>query len=186
MWLLCDKSMTEPGLAPKRLGKSNDMEIDDEPIGYFITWTVYGTFLQGDVRWWRKKVDGEKPPQPLLEYWHRDRLKHDIVLLGDEHREIIKTQINSHCEHRGWHCWIANPRTNHVHVVVTAPGYLGKIVRDQLKANATGGLRKFDSQFVDRPVWTSKGDVQILELDDDLEAAIQYAGEAQDRMDRGK
>ena len=24
------------------------MEINDEPLAYFITWSVYGTFLQGD------------------------------------------------------------------------------------------------------------------------------------------
>lgn len=23
---------------------------NDDPIAFFITWTVYGTFLQGDVR----------------------------------------------------------------------------------------------------------------------------------------
>ena len=49
------------------------MEIHDEPAGLFITWTVYGTFLQGDVRWWRKSNAGEQPP--LLEQWHHDRLK---------------------------------------------------------------------------------------------------------------
>ena len=59
------------------------MEIYDEPAGYFITWTVYGTFLQGDSRWWRKRAGGERPPQPLLEQWHRDRLKHDVILLND-------------------------------------------------------------------------------------------------------
>lgn len=60
------------------------MEIHDEPVGYFITWTVYGTFLQGDARWWRKRTAAEQPPQPLLEQWHRDRLKHDVILLNDD------------------------------------------------------------------------------------------------------
>ena len=28
----------------------------DMPLAYFITWTVYGTFLQGDERgWWKIK-----------------------------------------------------------------------------------------------------------------------------------
>ncbi len=162
------------------------MEIIDEPKGYFITWTVYGTFLQGDARWWRKTDAGEQPPQPLLEQWHRDRLKHDVILLNDEHRKVVESEIEYHCKNRGWKLWIVNPRTNHVHVVATAPGYAGDKVRDQLKANCTRGLRGIDERLVGRPVWTAKGDVEFLKTDDDLEQAILYAGEAQDRMGRGK
>ena len=159
------------------------MEIIDAPLGFFITWTVYGTFLQGDERWWRKGRFGTLPPQPLLQQWHRDRLKYDVVPLSVEHRKIVEDEIRMHCEHRQWRLWIANPRTNHVHVVVTATGYSGKSVRDQLKANCTRGLRQQDRQFVDRPVWTVGGDWQCLNSDDDVEQAILYAGEAQDRME---
>ncbi len=159
------------------------MEINDEPLGYLITWTVYGTFLQGDDRWWRKRLQGSQEPQPRLEQWHRDRLKHEIILLSNEHREIVASEIHSHCEHRRWRLWIANPRTNHVHTVVTAPGYGGSQVRDQLKANCTNGLRQFDRRFVDRPVWTVGGDWECLNTDDELERAILYAGEAQDRRE---
>ena len=161
------------------------MKISDEPIGYFLTWTVYGTFLQGDSRWWKTNA-GSSPPQPKLEQWHRDRLKHNIILLNEKHQLIVRTRIVEHCDHRGWKLWVASPRTNHVHVVVTAAGYEGKNVRDQLKANATGALRRYDSIFTDRPVWTTKGDVEFLKSDSDLDQAITYAGEAQERMGRGK
>ncbi len=159
------------------------MELTDEPLGYFITWSVYGTFLQGDDRWWRKKRQGSHAPQPRLEQWHQDRLQHIVILLSDEHREIVKFEIPAHCEHRKWRLWTANPRTNHVHVVVTAPGYAGSIVRDQLKANCTRGLRRNDRRFVDRPVWTVGGDWKCLNTEEDLEQAILYAREAQDRIE---
>ena len=159
------------------------MEINREPLAYFITWTVYGTFLQGDSRWWRSKKKGTRPPQPRLEEWHRDRLRHDVILLSEQHRETVKSEIEDHCEFREWHLWIANPRTNHVHVVVTAQGYAGDVVRDQLKANCTRSLRQQDQRFVDRPVWTVRGDWQCVNTDEDLEQAIQYAGAAQDRME---
>ena len=158
------------------------MGITDEPIGYFITWTVYGTFLQGDTRWWRKKGKGFQAPNLQLKQWHADRLKYDVILLSEIHREIVESEIRSHCEHRGWRLWIGNPRTNHVHVVVSAPGFTGRKVRDQLKANCTRGLRQHDQLFVDRPVWSVGGDWKSIEKDDDLEQAILYAGEAQDRM----
>ena len=159
------------------------MENDNEPLAYFVTWTVYGTFLQGDDRWWRKKRKGSQHPQPKLSQWHRDRLKHDIVLLNNQHRATVASAIARHCEHRDWKLWIANPRTNHVHVVVSAPGFTGSKVRDQLKANCTGDLRRHDKIFVNRPVWTSKGDWQCINTDDDLEDAVQYAGESQDKME---
>ena len=155
----------------------------DEPLGYFITWTVYGTFLQGDERWWRKKRKGSQAPQPRLEQWHRDRLIHDVVFLSDEHRAIVESETRSHCEVRQWRLWIANPRTNHVHVVATAPGYAGSKVRDQLKANCTRRLREHDKRFVDRPIWTIGGDWQCLNTEEDLEQAIMYAGQAQDRAE---
>lgn len=159
------------------------MEITDEPLGYFITWTVYGTFLQGDLRWWRKSHKGSQAPQPRLEQWHQDRLKYDVILLSDEQREIVKSETRSHCEHRQWKLWIANPSTNHVHVIVTAPGYAGSKVRDQLRANCTGGLRQQDKQLDERPVWTVGGDWRCLNSGEELEQAILYAGEAQDRME---
>jgi REP element-mobilizing transposase RayT len=157
------------------------MDIPDEPIGFFITWTVYGTFLQGDQRWWRKRNAGEKPPQPMLEQWHRDRLNHEVILLSHDHRNAVHSEVEKHCQHRGWKLWVVNARTNHVHVVVTANGYAGRIVRDQVKANCTRRIRDIDSRFLDRPVWTTKGDVQFLNTDSDLEQAILYASEAQDR-----
>jgi hypothetical protein len=36
-----------------------------EPLGYFITWTCYGTWLPGDDRGWTSWHQGERIPQPL-------------------------------------------------------------------------------------------------------------------------
>ncbi|WP_419580134.1 hypothetical protein [Stieleria magnilauensis] len=130
----------------------------DEPISFFITWTVYGTFLQGDSRWWNKRTRGEQKPQPLLEQWHRDRLNHSVILLTGAHREAVELAIQEHCDHRVWRNWSCNARSNHVHVVVTADGYSGRTVRDQLKANATRKLRQLSAEFRDRPVWSVGGD----------------------------
>ena len=155
--------------------------MNDEPLAYFITFTVYGTFLQGDARWWRSRCDGTRTPQPLLEQWHRDRLNHDVVLLDDHQREATKAEIERLCQFRGWKLWEANPRSNHVHVVVTAPGYNGAKVRDQIKANCTRVIRERWPQFIERPVWTVGGDWQCVNTEEELDQVILYAGEAQER-----
>ena len=49
----------------------------DDPIAFFITWTVYGTHLQGDERGWRRRRKGDQQPQPRLAQWRRERLKHE-------------------------------------------------------------------------------------------------------------
>ena len=123
----------------------------DDPIAFFITWTVYGTHLQGDERGWRERRHGDQEPQPRLAQWHRERLTHPVILLTPEQRVIVGSECQRHCDHRGWRLWAVNARSNHVHAVVTALGYSGKVVRDQLKANCTRGLREQWTVFCDRP-----------------------------------
>jgi REP element-mobilizing transposase RayT len=157
---------------------------NDDPIAFFITWTVYGTFLQGDERGWRKWGKGEQKPQPLLANWRSERLIHSIELLDTQQREAVKAEIKRLCEFRGWKLWAHDARTNHVHVVVAAAGFAGSKVRDQLKANCTRVLRKQWPVFVDRPVWTVGGDWQCINTEDELEQVILYVNEAQDRKER--
>jgi REP element-mobilizing transposase RayT len=154
----------------------------EEPLAFFITWTVYGTFLQGDERGWRRRRKGQQLSQPKLAQWRRDRLKHPIQLLNEAQVSVVEQEIEKHCEKRFWKLWTKSARSNHVHVVVTATGYAGGKVRDQLKANATRGLRERWEAFQDRPVWTELGDWECINSEEDLEAAIFYVSEAQDRM----
>ena len=153
----------------------------DDPIAYFITWTVYGTHLQGDARGWKQRRKGNQPARLRLAEWHHDRLKHAVLLLTEGQRTTVEHECMKHCDHREWHLWAVNARTNHVHAVVTAKSCAGQVVREQLKANCTRGLREQWNEFRERPVWTVGGDWQCINSEDDLESAILYVTEAQDR-----
>lgn len=157
----------------------------DDPFAFFITWTVYGTHLQGDERGWRRRRKGAQMPQPQLARWRRERLKHPVLLLSPDQRAIVERHCRQHCEHRGWKLWEINARSTHVHAVVTAADHSGSTVRDQLKANSTRGLREHGTLFCARPVWTRGGDWECINSEDDLEAVCLYVREAQDRMERG-
>ena len=155
---------------------------NDEPFAYFITWTVYGTFLQGDERGSRRRRKGNQAPQPRLAAWRRERLKHTIELLDDSQQSVVEAEIERLAGFRGWNVWTKNAGTNHVHVVVTANGYAGHTVRGQFKANCTRVLREPWSKFIDRPIWTTGGDWQCINTEDQLEQVTVYVSEAQDRM----
>ena len=156
----------------------------DEPLAFFITWTVYGTFLQGDARGWRKWKVGMQIPKLHLAQWHADRLKHPVLLLNEFQRQIVKNEISRFCEWRCWKLWAHDARTNHVHVIVHAPGYKGSQVRDQIKANCTRVLRENSDEYKDRAVWTVGGDWQCLNDIDELNHAVLYVTVAQDRKGR--
>jgi hypothetical protein len=155
-----------------------------DPLAFFITWSVYGSHLQGDERGWRRRRKGDQLPQPALATWRQIRLKHEVRLLSQEERRVVECACERHCGIRGWRLWAANARTNHVHVVVSAAEFSGATVRDQLKANCTRALRETSHEFVDRPVWTVGGDWSCVNTDEDLEIVCAYVTDAQDRMDR--
>ena len=151
----------------------------NDPIAYFITWSVYGTHLRGDDAGWRQRRQGNQLPQPRLAEWHRERLNYKILFLSTDQRQAVELECRRHCQHRGWHVWTINARTNHVHAVITAVEHAGNIVRDQLKANCTRRLRELSTAFRDRPVWASGGDWQCINDEDKLEAVCFYVREGQ-------
>ncbi|MHC4879089.1 MAG: transposase [Planctomycetota bacterium] len=152
----------------------------EEPIAFFITWTCYGTWLPGDERGWHKWGDGgTRPPNELFKRTAQAQMKEPEFLLSDDDRIVVEATIAKHCDVRGWTLHKVNARSNHVHVVVTAPGYAPETVRDQFKAWCT---RKLTPVHQGRErFWTEGASCRSTNHDDDLEAAIQYAGEIQDR-----
>jgi REP element-mobilizing transposase RayT len=148
---------------------------------YFITWTTYGTWIPGDARGWRKRQAGYQISQPLLEEWCRESMKGATVLLAPHDRLAVEEACREHCAFRGWELFAVSARSNHVHVVVAANERSQK-VRDQLKANATRCLRQQKQPLIAERTWTRGGDCETLDSDEDIEMAVLYVTEAQDRM----
>lgn len=155
----------------------------DEPLAFFLTWTTYGTWLPGDDRGWHRKHEGKiQERNPELEAAARLKMTEPDFHLNKKHRVIVKETIEKHCKIRGWHLHIANPRSNHVHVVVTTPSYAPNVVRDQFKAWCT---RKLKEAGVNREnIWTEGGSKRSINTLEDLATVIEYASEAQDRKSR--
>ncbi len=150
----------------------------DEPIAYFITWTTYGTWLPGDQRgsWHRGQYQS---PNELFCQMAAAEMKETAFTLSQEDRAIVEETVTKHCEIRSWKLHTVRARSNHVHVVVTAPGYKPATVRDQFKAWCTRLLKPLHAGR--ERFWTEGGSRRWINHEDDLEAAITYVNEAQDR-----
>jgi REP element-mobilizing transposase RayT len=149
-----------------------------EPLAYLITWTTYGTWLHGDERGW---VDGGTPgiqaPDARRRERDRSRMAERPVTLDPAQREVVRATIEAHCRFRGWCLHAVNARSNHVHVVVTAP-VPPEQVMNQFKAwcsrrlNECGGTRR-------KHWWTYHGSTKWINDEAYLQNAIRYVLEIQ-------
>ncbi len=101
------------------------------------------------------------------------------MLLGPHDRNAVEIACRSHCEFRRWKLLAVNVRTNHVHVVAVVD-IAPQMARDQLKANATQGLRRQVQPLIRDRTWTRGGDCHVLDTDDAVKAAGKYVVEGQD------
>lgn len=155
----------------------------DDPLAYFLTWTTYGSWLPGDDRGWWHKSDGER--YESNEWLHEIsalQMVEGTFLLSDSDRAVVKSTVGRHCEIRCWRLHALSARSNHVHVVVTTPGYPPETVRDQLKAWCTRNLKPCHKSR--KRFWTEGASCRSINHEQDLEKAIVYVNEAQGRKDR--
>ncbi len=87
--------------------------------------------------------------------------------------------IRDHCRVRNWHLHASNARSNHVHVVVTAAGYQPETARDQFNSWCTRRLKEAGAART--RFWTEGGSCRWINDEGDLEAALSYVIDAQDR-----
>lgn len=115
-----------------------------------------------------------------MEEWMGKHLRSAPVLMRQNDRECVEKTCLTHCEHRGWFLHATNARSNHVHLVVSANAK-PKTVRSQLKANCTRALRMQPLPLIADPTWAKGGDIALLKTDTQLENAIRYVTDAQER-----
>jgi len=152
----------------------------DDPIGYFLTWVTYGTWLPGDQRGWVEYRHGWQLPDPAREAEAAAKMTEDACRLSEEQRSAVEQQVGETCRRRGWRLHAVTCRSNHVHVVVSAADTHPKKIRTDLKAWTTRCLKgQFDEKRENW--WAQRGSIRYLYDEDDLEAAVAYVTEGQDR-----
>jgi REP element-mobilizing transposase RayT len=122
-----------------------------------ITWTTYGTWLQGDERGYVKNgktYQGNKD----LKQKNKNLQSQDMVKLSRKQQQIVQKAITEEAELQNQHIYALSIQSNHVHIVVkytTQPisrivAYYKKAARLALKAEGHNGklwTKGYDKRF---------------------------------------
>ena len=158
-----------------------------DPIAYFITFRTYGTWLHGDER---GSMDRHHNiyGTPLLDAHAgrqrsaRLRLVHPPVTLSKSARDAVSMVIRQVCDHHDWTLHSSNVRSNHVHVVVSAPRTPEQVML-AFKSWCTRRLRQLGLAQKDATVWSRHGSTKYIWKPNQLTEACRYVVEAQDDHD---
>ena len=156
-----------------------------EPLAYFLTWTTYGAWLPGDERGWVAKPGEFRAPDAERKEAATRLMTESALTLDPEQRSLVEVTIADHCRIRAWHLHVVNCRTQHVHVVVTAPQRVPEVVMDQFKAWCTRRLKELQrsrrpaNEAMRQSWWTQGGSKRWINDEKSLEAAIRYVLEGQ-------
>ena len=147
-------------------------------IGYMITWTTYGTWLQGDKRGYVKdgKILGED--DALLQS-NLKRLKNPATRLDTEHCAIVRSAILKKSQEIWQQIYAIAVRPNHVHIVAERTNESIEKVVSYYKNAARIALR--GGGFVGR-VWTRGFDKRFCFDVEELESKIRYV---RNHVDKG-
>jgi REP element-mobilizing transposase RayT len=122
-----------------------------DTLGYMVTWTTYGSWLQGDKRKYVK--DGEiLPPNEELVDANSKALTKDAVQLSFHQRRIAEEAIRQKAIQLGQRIYALKVCAKHVHLVAEyIPRPIGIVVQ-RYKSCAVHALRRDGMQG---RVWTA-------------------------------
>jgi REP element-mobilizing transposase RayT len=151
-------------------------------IAFFSTWTTYGTWLPGDPRGWYQRGRGLQEPDAMRRLEAMLLMTECAFTLDPDQRRVVEQTIADHCAIRKWHLHAANCRSNHVHVVVTAPGRPIELPREQFKAWCTRRLKGREqarTSVLREHWWTERGWDEYIDDEEVLAIVVAYVREGQ-------
>jgi REP element-mobilizing transposase RayT len=148
-------------------------------LAHFSTWTTYGTWLRGDPRGWYRPGSGIQAPNPELYVAMQSDLAEPALVLDLDQRRLVEQTVADHCSIRGWRLHAVTCRSNHVHVVVSAPDRPIELPREQFKYWCTRRL-KATSRAARENWWTERGWDEYVDDEKGLAEVIEYVLERQD------
>jgi hypothetical protein len=139
-------------------------------LGYMLTWTTYGSWLQGDKRKYVKNgrmLDSN----PLLESKNKKNMKYPKVLLTAVQRKIIEKAIIDESVKLNQRIYVIAIRKSHVHLVMDCNFISAAVAVSHYKNAARLAVKR--NGFVGR-LWTKGFSVRYCFDKNQLSNVIQY------------
>ncbi len=148
-------------------------------IGYMITWTTYGSWLQGDKRGYVYKgnvlaEDGN------LKQVNRKNLRHKPIKLNKKQKEVVKSAIIKESRKLNQKIFAIAVCTNHIHLIVENVDEMVGTIAGEYKRAATKMLRK---DGLGRKVWTKGYDKRFISDETKLRNMIEYVNRHNEKRD---
>jgi len=139
-------------------------------VGYMITWTTYGTWLQGDNR--RYVKNGKiLPRNDKLKSVNQKQQESQTVKLSAKQRQIIEQAILQEAQRVNQKVLALAVCSNHVHIAAEVSAESIEQVVHRYKYSATLALRKCG---VENKVWSKGFDKRFCFSNRELERKIRY------------
>ncbi len=163
----------QAGLGAKRLHISrlgDTIGLMGTMVGYMVTWTTYGTWLQGDKRGYVQ--DGKiLQADTKLETANKKLQKFEIVRLTSEQRKVVEDAILKEAERIGQKILALAVYSNHIHLVAGSGKESIENTVSRYKNVATSALKK---TRLTKRIWTRGFDKRFCFNGEQIEQKIEY------------
>jgi REP element-mobilizing transposase RayT len=139
-------------------------------VGYMVTWTTYGTWLQGSKRGYVKNGEVRGACARLRES-NRRRQKDRMFVLTKENRERVRRAILDEAGRLGQKVLVMSISTTHVHMVVNVIDEPIETAVGRYKRAATKALR---AKGIRGRLWTRGYDRRFCFDEKSLKYRIEY------------
>lgn len=140
-------------------------------VGYMVTWTTYGTWLQGDKRGYVR--DGRiLPADAGLEAANRKLQKSGSVRLTPIQKKVVEEAVLKEAKRIGQEILALAVCSNHIHLVANKGNESIENAVSRYKNVSSSALKKTG---LTKRIWTRGFDKRFCFSDEHLEQKIKYA-----------
>lgn len=141
-----------------------------EIFGYMVTWTTYGSWLQGDKRGFVRDGQILQGNERMLQLCKKFQ-KGTTVKLKKEEKAVVKTAILNEAERIGQKLHALVVCSNHVHIAARPCGKSIERIVSMYKSIATRALRCYGRG---EKIWTKGFDKRFCFTENDFNNKIAY------------
>ncbi len=139
-------------------------------VGYMVTWTTYGTWLQGDKRGY-VRAGQTLPADTGLEEANKKQQKSEVLRLTSAQKRVVEDAVVKEARRFGQEILALAVCSNHVHLVVSSGSESIENTVSRYKNVATCALKKTG---LTKKIWTRGFDKRFCFTDEELTQKIEY------------